>query len=327
MKRLAVLLFFMLVFFLAACGTESTSTSSNNDGDDDSLSGSTLKLFSDDVKECTPYLGTSTLDEWSDWDSSTGILARLFDPDKGLDESMYTHIELLDTHIGMVNDFSDYWDKNGQHTVNDTTATIDTSVASVSIPYLGGLFQGFMNSIPVDRVVSIQSGELSLHMAFLIDGNREVIVEQYQIGSSKAGVYYTIRNGDDLKIWHASVRDRKVQFMWEGDTGNQEFKITECTDSGTNWQVMGGGSIYDENSEMAFMARNTETDDSEKEYYITITLEELTAADPQSIINAAVTAPTGNGVLAYIYEDSQDCLGFFKIAEYPSQVSDLAWGN
>ncbi len=326
MKRLVVFPAIILVLCLAACGTETT-----EEGDTDSdrsLSGSTLHTFIDDVKECTPYLGASTLDQWSDWDPDNpgSVLGKLFDPDNGLEESIYTQIQTLDNHIDMVNEFTDDWDSSGGHTIDSITATVDTSVRSVSVPYLDISYPGLKN-VAVDREVTIQNGDLTLHMAFRINGTSEIIVEQYRIGSTEAGVFYTERNGNILRIWYAGVGDRKVQFMWEGDIGNGEFKVSECTDSGTNWQVMGGGSIAAQSSQMAFMTRNDATNSSEDKYYITISLGDLLDGNEETVIAAAGASLSGSDVLDYINEDDSDCLGFLNINEYPEQVSDLDWNN
>ncbi|HQI00880.1 MAG TPA: hypothetical protein PLA18_06375 [Deltaproteobacteria bacterium] len=91
------------------------------------------------------------------------------------------------------------------------TATINNTVDSVAVPYLKLYHPGLVN-VAVDRVITIVSGSLTVNMAFKIDGTRQIIVEQYTDGSTLSGVYYAERDGNLLRIWHASVRGSKVQF-------------------------------------------------------------------------------------------------------------------
>ncbi len=337
MKKIFMLLVSVLVLFAASCGSESSD--SDSDTDNNVYNGEELSTFTDDVKLCMPFLpsralsaGTTDLSVWSTWspNNSGSILGKLFEEDNGLDECPYTRIAVLDDHIEMVNGFSDYWDSDGEHTVGSRTATVDTSVDSVDIPYLTGVFQGDLYTVAVDRLVTVTEGTLTVNMAFKISGTTETIVEQYQIGTTEAGVFYTIQNGNYRGIWHAYVGDSKIQFMWDGNIGDQTFRITECTDSGSgsNWEVLGGGEIASGTSELAFIARNdADGSSSLDEYYITLTLDELEDATTQTITDAGVSAPGGAGVLRYITEDNEDCLDFLGIDEYPDDVSDLAWDN
>ncbi|HQI82238.1 MAG TPA: hypothetical protein PLR71_11865, partial [Deltaproteobacteria bacterium] len=132
--------------------------------------------------------------------------------------------------------------------------------------------------------------------------------------------------GDKVRIWHASVGDRKVQMWWEGNTAEYWFKISECTDAaGLNWEAMGGGSIDPVAGGMAIMARNNATNFSEDRYYLTLSLDELEDADEVDIIDGGEAPPSGTGVLAYITEGNSLCLGFLGVREYPDEVDDLAW--
>jgi hypothetical protein len=329
MSTIRIMLFMIALFLVtgfAACGTES--------GDDGTIAGlSELQTFSDDVKLCSPFLedsgqdfGDNYLNEWSAWDPQVldSVLGKLFNPNIGDDESIYNQIELLDSHIEMINEFVNDWDEDGNYTQGNMTATIDNTDKSVEIPYIG---VGWW-PVSVDRVITLEnsSENLTVNMGFLIDGETQYIVEQYEIGSTQAGVYYTERNGDSLRIWHASIVTSKVQFIWEGDTFEKWFKITQCSDSTGNWEVMGGGSVANPSSQMAFMARNDYT--TGDEYYLTITLEELSQGDePDDGITALGDPLSGTGVLAYITEGNDKCFGFLGNNEYPNTISDLAWGQ
>lgn len=331
MKKSRIFFFIAIMFLLAglaACGTES-----------DNSTGPALNTFSEEVKLCTPFLddngqdlGDNYLYDWLAWDPRAlgSILGKLFNPDIGQDEGMYTQIAILDSHIAKVNEFLEYWGEDGTYTIGDMTAVIDNDTSSVYVPYLRTFFSELI-AVPVDREITLtDSGDnLTIHMAFLVDGDEEYIVEQYAIGSTQAGVYYTERGGEELRIWHASVRADKVQFTWEGDAGDEWFKITQCTDATGNWEVMGGGSVADSAGDMAFMARNQYTNNSADKYYVTITLEELSAGTEPAggVIDEATTAPDGSGVLAYITEGEPECFGFLGVTAYPDDVDALAWGQ
>ena len=331
MKQSRILSFIAIMLFLVgltACGTET-----------DDYTGSPLSTFSDEVKMCTPFLegsgqdlGEISLDEWSAWDPQVdrSVLGKLFNEEIGQDECIYTQIEILDSLIAKVNEFLEYWEEDGTYTIGDMSATIDNDTGSVYVPYLRTFFSELI-SVPVDREITlIDSGDdLTIHMAFLIDGGAEYIVTQYAIGSTQAGVYYTERDGDELRIWHASVRTGKVQFTWEGDAGDQWFTITQCSDATGNWEVMGGGSVAASTDEMAFMARNQYTGGSADEYYVTLTLTELNSGTEPAggVIDAGTTEPDGSGVLAYITEGEPECFGFLGAGAYPDDVDDLAWGQ
>ena len=318
----------VLLAGLTACGTESVD-------DDSSSSISELQTFSADVKLCTPYLddngqdlGDSSLDVWSAWDPQVqdSVLYKLFNADIGQDECIYTQIEILDSHIEMINEFVDDWDEDGDYTKGNMTVTIDNTENSVEIPYIGVALW----PVSVDRVITLEdaSANLTVHMGFWIDGDSQYIVEQYEIGSTQAGVYYTERSGDFLRIWHASAATNRVQFIWEGDIFEKWFKITQCSDSTGNWEVMGGGSIANSSSQMAFMARNDYTNTSGDEYYVTITLEELNQGDePDDGVVAYLGTLSGAGVLAYITTGNDKCFDFLGNNEYPNNISDLAWGQ
>lgn len=307
---------------LSACGVES------GNEDDFAADGTMLHAFTEDVQSCTPYLGSSSLDQWADWDpdNAGGVLGRLFDPAMGEDECLYTHCVILDDHIELVNRFSDYWDQEGEHTSDGVTMRVDTGVESVVIPYLDQYIFGGM-SVAVDRMVTLQSGALTVRMAFAIDGKKETIVEQYEIGDTEAGVFYAVRNGDYRGFWQASVKEARTQHMWEGDVAQRWFRITECTDAGTGWEVMGGGSVARDDSMMAFSARSREGSRSEDEFYLTISLAELNSGNRPAtgIIDAAVDSPDGVDERAYITKTSSKCLGFLGNFAYPNDVDELDW--
>ncbi|HPW70154.1 MAG: hypothetical protein ACOX2W_12620 [Desulfomonilia bacterium] len=320
--RSMVLAIFTAVF-LSACGAESSSK------DDSTPYGAGLHTFTEDVQLCTPYLGSSSLDQWADWDpdNAGGVLGRLFDPGMGEDECLYTHSVILDDHIELANRFSDHWDQDGEHTRDGVTMTVDTSVESVVIPYLKQYIFGGM-SVAVDRILTLKSGALTIRMAFAADGEKETIVEQYEIGDTEAGVFYAIRDGDHRALWQASVRGARTQHMWEGNVAQKWFRITECTDSGTNWEVMGGGSVAREDEMMAFRARSHEDSEPEDEFYLSISLEELNngTIPAAGVVDAAVDLPDGvDAPLAYITKSSGKCLGFLGYFAYPNDVDELDW--
>ena len=321
----------VVLALLSACGTQSTATDNSNS------TTATLEAFTDDVKECTPYLsnsfssgGSNDLSQWAAWNPNlTGtVLGKLFNPSNGQDECFYKHIAILDSHIGMANEFSNYWAQGGEHTINTVTATIDNSVSSVAVPYLKLYYPGLVD-VAVDREITLVSGSLTVHMAFRISGSRQIIVEQYTDGTTLSGVYYTERDGDILRVWHASVRGSKVQFAWDADLADKTFRVTECTDwsDDLNWEVMGGGSVSSDNAEMAFIARNYQNDNSNDEYYVQTTFYGLIHWATLTPLLADATHPDGLGVLAYIDEDMLQCIDFLPENEYPTSLSDLAWSD
>ncbi|HOD71875.1 MAG: hypothetical protein BWZ01_00997 [Deltaproteobacteria bacterium ADurb.BinA179] len=313
-----------LAVCLSACGSETSGEDSGGNGDIG------LHSFTGDVRSCTPYLGSSSLDQWSDWDpdSAGSVLGKLFNPSDGKDECLYTHFVTLDDHIEMVNRFRGHWDENGVHTMDGVTATVDTDVTSVIIPYLGQYFFGGM-SVAVDRMITLESGSLTICMAFAIDGGLETVVERYEIGDAVAGVFYAVRDGDYRGVWQASVRDARTQFMWEGDTVEKWFRLSQCTDTEGNWEVMGGGSVADEGAMMAFMARNHANSASEDEYYLTISLQDLMngSMPDAGIFDAGANPPDGSAEQAYITPGGSECFGFLGLFEYPNDVDELSWLN
>ncbi len=80
-------------------------------------SGQSLACTLSRVKACTPYLSIgslssatgSLLGDWNSWspDVSGSILGKLFDPANGKDECIYSQVQVLDSHINLVNQFSD----------------------------------------------------------------------------------------------------------------------------------------------------------------------------------------------------------------------------
>jgi hypothetical protein len=333
MKKFIVLTAFVAALFLAGCGDDSAKD--DNPSSNDSYSGATLTALTDDAKQCTPFIGDIAFDttvdrdllDWAAWSRnySNGVMGKVFNTTLDNDECIYTQIGILDDHIALVNKFTDDFDEAGTYTIGSDTATVETDVVAVDVPFMGWSFQEPM-SVPVDRIVRVTSGTLTVHMAFKITGTSEIIVEQYTDGNN-AGVYYTIRDGSYLGIWHASVRDSKVQFMWDGDMDSRDFRISMCTNAGGNWEVMGGGGVDTANSEMAFMARDDDSNSSQVSYYITLTRGDFNTGTEVSIETADDTHPSGSGVLSYITEDNEDCLGFYRTNDYPDTVDDLDWNN
>ncbi|HNY65419.1 MAG TPA: hypothetical protein PKM41_08255 [Deltaproteobacteria bacterium] len=335
MKKNVLLVALIAAVLLAGCRDDST------DDDDTagsrSLRGVTLDAFTGDVKQCTPSIDdfaftseSSALNSWTGWkrNNANGVMGKVFNTTLGDYQSIYTHLETLDEHIALVNAFTDSFDDPGSHTIGDDTAKVVTTVSEVNVPFMGWSFREPM-SVPVDRVVTVTSGTLTVHMAFRVSGGREVIVEQYTDGNSDAGVFYAIRDGNYLGVWHASVTDTNngVQFMWDGDMGEGTFRISLSSDAGGNWQVMGGGSVETSGSAMAFMARNDDTGGSDVKYYTSMTLAEFSAGTEKAIFNAGTAPPGGAGALSYITEDSEDCLGFYRVNDFPVSVDDLDWNN
>lgn len=324
MKRTLLALFAGTLIFLAAgCG----GGGGGGGGNDSGTAGTKLGLFSEQVKACTPYLnkgslstGGSNLTDWNSWNpgASNTVLGKLFDPANGKDECIYSKLQVLDSHIQLVNQFSDSWLTSGVYSQGNIKATVDTSVSTVSITYRG------LVELPseVDRIVtlSVPSQDLIIHMAFSQNGGNQAIMEQYTIGGSEAGAYIATIEGDNIQFWNADITSSKVQIMWEGNTSDKSFKISECTDASEgNWEVMGGGAST---GEMAFIARNKVNNDSQDEYYITISADDLADGLEQPIINAKTLPPDGTGILRYITTDS---LSF--LSDYPDTPDDLTWNQ
>lgn len=315
-----------IVLILAGCGSE------GGDSDDggDITPGTELALFTDKVKACSPYLeesspstGDNDLQDWSGWDpgATNTVLGKLFDPGIGGEESIYTQLEILDSHIELVNTFADEWETSGTYTESGITAVVDTDATINTIPFLGPNFS------LIERLVTLNDSSqgLTVHMAFSQTSTSQVVISQY-VKASESGVYYAEFLGDKVKFWCASVGTRKVQLWWEGDTAEHSFKISVCTDAaGLNWEAMGGGSIDPLVDEIAVMARNHATDFSADEYYLTISYGDLEDGDEQDIIDSATIPTTSTGVLAYITEGDDLCLGFLDMYDYPDDIDDLAW--
>ncbi len=317
---------FFLSLILGGCGSEG----SDSDDSGGVTPGTGLEVFTGKVKACTPYLkesrpstGSYGLKEWNGWDpqATDTVLGKLFDPGIGGDECIYTQLEILDSHIELVNTFADEWGTSGTYTKSGITAVVNTDATIKTIPFLGPNFS------LIKRLVTLNDSSkgLTVHMAFSQTSTSQVVISQYVQGS-ESGVYYAEFLEDKVKFWCASVDNHKVQIMWEGNTEQKTFKISECTDAaGLNWEVIGGGSIDPLVDEMAFMARNHATNFSADEYYLAIALGDLEDGDEQEIINAATNPPGATGVLAYITEGNSLCLGFLGVYEYHDNVEDLAW--
>ncbi|MGD0822850.1 MAG: hypothetical protein ABSA71_19135 [Desulfomonilia bacterium] len=345
LNLLANALIFSMI--LAGCGGGGGGGgSSDNSGNGSGSSGTALSLFTDKVNACTPNINggnsagaTTNLDTWPAWnpDLSGTVLGKLFDPANGKHECIYSQVQILDSHIQLVNQFSDKWLTSGVYTQGSSTATVDTTVSTVTIPFLA-LNLGTLD--PMDRLVtlSVPDQNLTIHMAFSQNGSNQTIVEQYTIGTTESGVFLARVIGNDVEIWCASITEStasKVQIMWEGNTAEKSFSISECTNASStpdsNWEVMGGGGIASSTSEMAFMARNDQNDNSSDfgTYYITPTLNDLENGTLQPIINFLAQAPDPNtdSVEAYITEGNASCIGFLGRDQYPNAISDLAWSQ
>jgi hypothetical protein len=342
MNRTLLALFTCALIVLAGCGGGGGGGNSSSDnGDNNGPVGTKLGLFTEKVKTCTPYLNkgslssaTSNLTVWNSWspDASGSVLGKLFDPSNGKDESLYSLVQVLDSHIELVNAFSDHWLTSGTYSEGNNTAIVDTTIRTVTIPFLG--FDSDLLDLlqSLDRLVtlSVPDQNLTIHMAFSQNGGSQTIVEQYVIGNTVSGAYLALVEGNVVRIWQAGITGNKVQFRWEGNTNEKSFRISECTNAaGGNWEVMGGGSIASASSEMAFMARNNQNNNSLDSftYYITTTLSGLENSTLQPIINALAIKPNPNtdSVQAYISEGNDSCLGFFGIDQYPNTLDDLAW--
>ena len=335
-KLIMVVLSFLMVITSNNCGGGGGGSGSGSDTTDDG-GGTTSGILSpvmSDIESIMPYistssptLGTSILQVWSGWDpkESGTVLGKLLDPGIGGYECMYSRIQVFESHMGMANEFSDKWDAPGTYTKANVTATVMNGLSTVTIPYFDFDLPG------LDRYITMQVLEeaLTINLAFTIDGNTQTIVEQYSVGNEEAGVFYSEKDGNTIRMLHAYLKADlltpiKGQMAWEGNATEKWFKITECTNaSGGNWEVIGGGDA----SEMAFMARNDENNSSEDEYYITITPQDLLAGIEQTVTNARISPPSGVGVLAYITEGDPRCFGFIDVGQYPSTLDELVWNQ
>jgi len=335
MRKIPSVLCAMFLIILAGCGGGggggggSDDGSNSNNGNNSTVAGTQLSLLSEQVKLYIPYLDDdlaasvgSSLGEWSSWDpgNSGTVLGKLFNPENGKDECIHSVLQMLDSHIQMVNQFSGQWVTSGTYVHGNITATVDTSCTNVTIPFLNADFPGV-----IDRLVtlSVPDQNLTIRMAFAQDGLNQTIVEQYTIGYSESGVFLARNSGSRIQVWVSAVNDSNVQIMLECSTSEGWFKITEASNaSGGNWEVIGGGSISGPSSQMAFMARNNANNSSNDEYYLTISLEDLENGSDQTVMNAQSTPPSSstNDVLAYISGEN-----FFIDPKYPVSLDELAW--
>jgi hypothetical protein len=339
MNKTLLVLFAGALIVLAGCGGGGGGGSSDNNNSNNNssmTSGTKLSLYTDKVSACTPSINggnsagaTNNLDTWTAWAPglSGTVLGKLFDQANGRDECVFNRVQVLDSHIELVNQFSDRWETPGTYTQGNITATVQTSVATVIVPFLNPEF-----ALEIDRLVTLNVPDqnLTIHMAFSQSNGNQSIVEQYSIGTTESGSYLARIIGNDVQIWTAGiVSGSKVQIMWEGNTGEKWFKISETTNaSGGNWEVMGGGSIASPSSGMSLMARNNQNNNSSDPdtYYITTTLSSLENGTLQPILNALAQPPNPNtDSEAYITEGNDNCLGFLGRDQYPNSLDDLAW--
>ena len=126
--------------------------------------------------------------DWNSWNpgASSTVLGKLFDSANGGDECIYSQIQVLDSHIQLVNQFSDSWGTSGTYSQGNNSAVVDTAIRTVTIPFLG--FDSDLLDLlqPLDRLVtlSVPDQNLTIHMAFSQEGGNQTIVEQYVIGNT-----------------------------------------------------------------------------------------------------------------------------------------------
>ena len=77
------------------------------------------------------------------------------------------------------------------------------------------------------------------------------------------------------------------------------------------------------------MARNDYTNNSDDEYYLTISVDELDTGDEPDggVIALGSGTLSGSGVLAYITQGEDECFGFLGSNEYPPNVDALDWNK
>ncbi len=332
--RLVLIALFFGVFAGCGGGGGGGGEDADDQVDNNVTGGTKLRLFSEQVILYTPYLDEtasssagSDLKDWSSWDPgvSGSVLGKLFNPAIGRDECIHSLMQVFDAHIRMVNEFSGQWGMPGTYSQGTMTAAVVTAVSTVSIPFLNADFPG-----DIDRQVTLYepTQDLTVNMAFAQDGENQTIVEQYSLGFSESGVFLGRISGNRIQVWMAVLNDSKVQIMWECDTSENWFKITEASNaSGGNWEVMGGGSKNGSTGQMAFMARNELNNSSNDEYYLTVTESALEDRTEQTVLHAQANppSPSANEVFAYITEGNPQCPDFFFDPKYPYAIEDLAW--
>jgi len=316
-------------WILSGCGSE------GGTGEDGGVTpGTELALFSEKVRESTPYLeetspgtGTFDLSSWGGWDpgATHAVLGTLFDSGIGARACIHTVAQTLDDHIELVNSFTQNWGASGTYTAGGMTASVQTDVPAFVVPYLG--FD--TRFIALDRLVTLEkpSDGLTVHMAFAQSpGGNQTIIEQYTRGTGEAGVYIAQIQQDKVRIWYAGVSGaggNKVQVLWEGNTTDQTFKISVCTNAaGGSWEAMGGGSVSSSTGEIAVMARNNAASQA---YYVVLARSELERGRQADIVSAATDPPGTAGAEVYINEENGLCLGFLGTGAYPDDIGDLAW--
>lgn len=168
-------------------------------------------------------------------------MGKVFNTTLGDYQSIYTHLETLDEHIALVNAFTDSFDDPGSHTIGDDTAKVVTTVSEVNVPFMGWSREPM--SVPVDRVVTVTSGTLTVHMAFRVSGGREVIVEQYTDGNLMPGSFTPSVTGTTRGVARQRDRHQQRRPVHVGRRhGGGDVQISLSSDAGGNWQVMGGGA-------------------------------------------------------------------------------------
>ncbi|HOJ14314.1 MAG TPA: hypothetical protein PLS81_09880 [Deltaproteobacteria bacterium] len=316
---------------VSGCGSESGSGSSSV------APGTPLELFSEDVEACTPLLeeaspdeGTYDISSWEGWDpeADKSVFGTLFDPGIGRIACIHKVAEILDTHIGLVNTFSDEWSSSGTYTSAGMTAEVDTTVPQFVLPFLG--FDSRLIALEKMVTLRVPSDNLTLHMAFSQSGEgNQIVIEQYSKGQTEAGVFIAQRQASKTRIWYAGVSaGDKVQLMWEGDTSGLSFMISVCTNAGGgNWEAMGGGFTSSGGDDIAVMARNNVAVQLEDEYYVHLTLNALEEGAAGQVLLASDNPPGTSGALAYINVDMDGYpgLGYLGPDAYPEDADALAW--
>jgi hypothetical protein len=330
-EAVLVLLIASLAFLFAEGGCGSS------DGDSSSSSSTTttreMDTYSDDVRTLTPYLGTSgDLSSWSNgWnpDVQYTTLDKLFDPDNGV-ESVWNPVEQLDDLVSTINDLEAYWDEEGDVTNPDEPGaeiTIDNTDQVVTVPFLNA-------TVNADRVVTFNMPDenYTSTLAFTDGDTEEALAARYELADQgEVGVFYAFRDADtgDIEIWAAMyTSDFQIILKWKGNTEDGWFSLSQHTNASPpyDWYVMGGGQAQNADDQMAFMAKNGDTNNGNDVYYLTLTQSQLqNGTDPGTIADASVTPPdpTATPVHQYITEGQERCFGF--LGAYPTSASDLDW--
>ncbi|MDY6933331.1 MAG: hypothetical protein SVZ03_03815 [Spirochaetota bacterium] len=314
-----------LFLFIMILGLSGIITCSDDDSSTTPLIGSSddgLSPYLDDVKSCTPDLGSSrVMEQWitSDggdgWSTNAtyGVLKKLFHPDSG-NESVYGPVETVDNYIDWINNFSNYFDSPGTYTYENMSATIEEITEAVTIPYFGGT----ENNVDTQLTIIGTNNDLpiSIRIAFGIDDNNEYIVcygQHQYVSDEETQTGYTIchatRNDatGDISIELASIADKtdvfKIRYKFEGNTTENTFRLTQKTNAATGWCVLAGGSVAEDLSKIAVRATDNADSstgandgsnlDETEGYYVILTKEEI--YDPSTLDTQGESGTTDDG--------------------------------